>query len=220
MGLSVCRGPNGNYDGPLPEEEGEEPRFAGRWVTSKGNVHLIGLESIQWSNGELSEFYAYKRWRKPPVCQTKMGGAKFTGELRPDDTLLWSDGDVWVRDTRAPGTKTYEVLGHVGLPFTEYVDPLKRYQDGLNDGPSVSIAPPETAAHVPPADNSGVRLQKLACDFGLLKTVGDNESGTMLADSMQQLPHTAAGRLSPGSSSGLPGTADGPRPKRKAVPRL
>jgi len=215
----VCRAADGDIEGPPAEGEGEEPRFAGRWVTSKGNIHLIGLESIQWSNGEISEFYAYKRWRQSPVCQTKMGEARFTGELRPDDTLLWSDGDVWVRDTRAPGTKTYEVLGHVGIPFTEYVDPLKRYQEGLHDSP---IAAPVSAVHTPHAENSGAGLQKLASTMGLLKAGGDHGFGSGVPSTMTALADSrgAAGRVPPGSSSGPPGTADGPRPKRKAMPRL
>jgi len=193
-------------------------------VTSKGNVHLIGLEVIQWNNGDISEFHAYNDGRKLPVCETKIGGiggSQFTGELRLDDTLLWSDGDVWVRDTRAPGTKTYEALGLAGLPFTQYVDPLRRYLEGVSDAPSLPSTAPEIAAHATPAENSGVRLRKLACDVGL-KVGGDcsSRSATLqtvpaVADSRQQ-PRSATGRLLPSSCLRPAGTADGSRPKRKS----
>jgi len=196
--------------GGTKEEEGKEPCFAGRWVTCRGNIHTIGLGVIQWSTGNQSEFHAYTR---PPVCLTKIGRAKFTGKLMPDDIILWSDGDVWVRDTQAPGTKTYEVLGHVGLPFTKYLDPLRRYQEALNDRPSMPIMAPDTAAHAPPAEGSEVRLQKLDCNV-CLKAGGGHGNGSAtpqtmpaVSDLRQKLPHSAVGRLLPSSSSSPPGTA-------------
>jgi len=99
-----------------------EPQFTGRWVTSKGNVHFIGLEAIQWSNGDVSQFHSQRRWGRPSTCTMQVRGKRVSGELRPDDTLAWSDGDIWLRDTRRAETRTKEVLVNVGYTLAEYVD--------------------------------------------------------------------------------------------------
>merc|ERR1712046_335122 len=73
-------------------------RFTGRWITGKGNVHIIGCEAIQWSNGDLSVIQVERRHGGKARCITEIKEERYTAELTPDDRLLWSDGDVWVRD--------------------------------------------------------------------------------------------------------------------------
>jgi len=117
--ISTCRG--GAFT-----KEANQPHCCGQWVTSKGNVHSVGLEAIQWSNGDLSPFVIQRRWGKLPTCATNVRGKRFTGELRPDDTLAWSDGDLWVRDTRRAETHTKEVLAQVSHSLVESV--FRRFQ--------------------------------------------------------------------------------------------
>ena len=108
------------HDGACTGET-DEPHFSGRWVTSKGNVHFIGLEAIQWSNGDVSPFVVQRHWGRLPTCATNVRGKTFTAELKPDDTLVWSDGDIWVRDTRKTETPTKELVSHIGHSIAERV---------------------------------------------------------------------------------------------------
>eukprot|EP00419_Tripos_fusus_P007503 CAMPEP_0172685866 /NCGR_PEP_ID=MMETSP1074-20121228/20543_1 /TAXON_ID=2916 /ORGANISM="Ceratium fusus, Strain PA161109" /LENGTH=231 /DNA_ID=CAMNT_0013505087 /DNA_START=90 /DNA_END=782 /DNA_ORIENTATION=+ len=106
----VCRG------GDCTEET-DEPHFSGRWVTSKGNVHFIGLEAIQWSNGDMSDFASERRCGRRPTCSADVRGKRVTGELRPDDTLAWSDGDIWVREREKLKLEQERCLHTLAMPL-------------------------------------------------------------------------------------------------------
>lgn len=101
-------------------EDGEEP-LAGRWVSSNGKVHLVGVDAVHWQSGEISRLR--KRWRfdgrsRITEYATELEGVRFIGRINEAGKLEWDDGDIWVRDLRGPETGGYAALssafGQVG----------------------------------------------------------------------------------------------------------
>lgn len=106
-----------------PQEDGEE-QLAGRWVSAQGNVHIVGLDAVHWHSNDISRLR--KRWcysgkRRTKEYATELDGVVFTARINEDGQLEWSDGDIWVRDSRVPETGAYaamsSALGQVGESF-------------------------------------------------------------------------------------------------------
>mmetsp|Transcript_6009 Transcript_6009/g.14329 ORF Transcript_6009/g.14329 Transcript_6009/m.14329 type:complete len:233 (+) Transcript_6009:62-760(+) len=228
--LSVCKGQSDYELAPTSIPAREEPRFAGRWLTSKGNVHLIGLEAIQWSNGETSLLSTQKRYGSHPECQTELKGKRYTAELRPNGTLVWNDGDVWTRDTRVPGTRTYEALAQAGASFQDsYVSPFTKYVDEMASAPNS----PGTWSDMKDSE----RRRRAVCG-GDEDEAGDWPSDLRGSKAPSTMPNVlssvAAQALAGRSLPQLPGVKAlssprtepmafgevAPRPKRKAMPKL
>lgn len=87
--------------------ERERNSVCGRWISSQGGVHVIGLDYVQWQAGESSAIYQQRRGQEFIV---EINGKVMTGTLTTESRLQWSDGDVWTRDLRGPQTGTYAAI--------------------------------------------------------------------------------------------------------------
>lgn len=79
--------------------------FNGRW--SSGAVNTIGFicdngpmamtrrSTLTWFDGTTSHIQVNDMTKS---IEISYNGAPFTGELRDDDCIHWSDGDIWTRD--------------------------------------------------------------------------------------------------------------------------
>lgn len=92
---------------PADEEEAEEEDdrpisladLNGRWVSKNGHIHMIGMDLIQWADGE----YLSRILLHHSGFSTSCHGITHHAELCKD-RLHWSDGDVWVRHKAGPQT--------------------------------------------------------------------------------------------------------------------
>lgn len=94
-----------------------EPPLPGRWLSARGNQHVIGLEAVQWASGENTPFRKVPQPRmrkgsakKPTQWILELDGNRYTFQYNMDGNLVWSDGDVWTRDQRPPATGTYQAM--------------------------------------------------------------------------------------------------------------
>mmetsp|Transcript_37054 Transcript_37054/g.110639 ORF Transcript_37054/g.110639 Transcript_37054/m.110639 type:complete len:177 (+) Transcript_37054:46-576(+) len=100
------------------EEEPPGPRpdwspFVGRWTSSKGNRHLVGLGGILWADGAITPLRVQQGWLGGgPTCWVNHRGTEYSGKLL-GETLQWSDGDVWTRESAGmePATETARQCG-------------------------------------------------------------------------------------------------------------
>lgn len=107
------------------EEVIPEPPLAGRWLSSRGKQHVIGLDAIQWASGETTPLRKLRQVRtqkgQPKRTEWAMDlkGNRYTAHVNEEGNLQWSDGDVWSRDFRAPETGTYAAVSGVLVKATE-----------------------------------------------------------------------------------------------------
>merc|ERR1719487_1852140 len=80
--------------------------FNGAW-----NKGVISGDKLTWRDGQESQI----QMKDARVIGTKLNDRSYIGELRDDDKIYWSDGDIWLRHRvqRRPavqlcGTKAYE----------------------------------------------------------------------------------------------------------------
>mmetsp|Transcript_11534 Transcript_11534/g.32643 ORF Transcript_11534/g.32643 Transcript_11534/m.32643 type:complete len:198 (+) Transcript_11534:77-670(+) len=117
-----CEEPGADADEELAVEAVEEvpeDSFAGRWVTGNGNTQLIGLEGVQWSDGQATKIVKKRMGAGgTPTLMTQLHGGTYWAQLLPDGRLQWSDGDIWVReDSSGPATGMYSFLAKNDLVF-------------------------------------------------------------------------------------------------------
>lgn len=112
------------------EEEEEEPPpdppMPGRWTSSRGNQHVIGVDVVQWASGEVTQLRKLqqrrskkKKFRECSEWAIDMKGERFTVKFDNEGRLCWSDGDIWTRDMRAPETGTYAAVSGALVRATE-----------------------------------------------------------------------------------------------------
>jgi hypothetical protein len=92
--------------------------IAGRWSSGKGYTHLIGVDTIQWSTGEISRYTLEDRmpWlRGQATCKIHLNGKILRAKFTADGKLEWSDGDIWTRIlNKDVSTPAYQV-GEAGF---------------------------------------------------------------------------------------------------------
>lgn len=91
----------------------EEQTITGRWKDIRGDVHIVGVDAVQWRNGVITKLRKRRRFTgmgSTVEFLTQVNGTVYTGTLASDGKLLWSDGDAWVRDLREPETRTYSCI--------------------------------------------------------------------------------------------------------------
>lgn len=98
----------------------QDPRdasqLAGRWVSARGNVHVIGIDVVQWRSGATSKLRTRRRWDgdvRIVEYMTDLDGKTYTSRLTESGKLQWNDGDIWTRDQEGPQTATYAALAGV-----------------------------------------------------------------------------------------------------------
>lgn len=74
--------------------------FEGRWSAGK----ISGI-FMTWADGRVSQIQYDDVTKKAEIS---LDGDKFSGELRDDDQIYWSDGDVWKRHQVCSGFVQYE----------------------------------------------------------------------------------------------------------------
>lgn len=123
----------------LSIEESHEPQLAGRWRTSSGKMHIIGIDAVLWQSGEITSLRKRRRYngeRRVMQYATELGGVMYTAHLSEDGQLHWSDGDIWMRDDRGPETGTYAaVSGLLGEVISVMATPLTSIAGGFEPDP-------------------------------------------------------------------------------------
>mmetsp|Transcript_56317 Transcript_56317/g.163338 ORF Transcript_56317/g.163338 Transcript_56317/m.163338 type:complete len:391 (-) Transcript_56317:291-1463(-) len=94
-------------------EEPVDPPIAGRWVSRRGQLHLIGVEMVVWHSGDISRFSKRRRVNGTVEYFTELHGQEITAKLNEDGDLVWCDGDLWKRDIRTVETGTYTAIQDV-----------------------------------------------------------------------------------------------------------
>lgn len=94
----------------LIEEEPPDPPLAGRWMSGRGNLHIVGVDAVQWRSGDVTRLKKRRRKGGGTEYLTELNGTNYTAYLTEEGKLQWSDGDVWTRDMRAPETGTYSAV--------------------------------------------------------------------------------------------------------------
>jgi len=94
---------------------GDEPEIpvAGKWISARGVVHTLGVETVVWHSGDITRFSKRRRVDGSSEYWTEIDGKIYTARLNADGDLVWSDGDTWKRDMRSPETKTYSAINQV-----------------------------------------------------------------------------------------------------------
>mmetsp|Transcript_48420 Transcript_48420/g.122136 ORF Transcript_48420/g.122136 Transcript_48420/m.122136 type:complete len:358 (-) Transcript_48420:159-1232(-) len=88
----------------------DDPPLAGRWLSARGNLHVIGLDAVQWRSGDITKLKKTWTRHKGYEYATELNGTLYTAHMTPEGHLKWSDGDTWQRDTRGPETGTYAAV--------------------------------------------------------------------------------------------------------------
>merc|ERR1712070_1094828 len=72
----------------------------GMWSSAKNPASMkhINGEILTWSNGDVTLLQIMT----PRTVQMVIRGTTHTGELKDDDKLYWSDGDVWFHRDAVP----------------------------------------------------------------------------------------------------------------------
>lgn len=73
--------------------------LSGRWKSRSGELQCIGIGQIQWNDGTVSQL----RQRLKGFIVEVNGVTYHVVAISPSQ-LLWSDGDIWVRDAAMPST--------------------------------------------------------------------------------------------------------------------
>jgi len=150
---SACQGPTG-----IDTAETVEPLkkvkvdFSGQWASQSGYTNTIYDNKITWSTGEISNFDLQNGKR----LVTQLHNTQYGGELTPDDRIIWSDGDVWVRQQgKASGggsTRDSCALGAlVGLNCCQDEDVVTTSDHGKPRAAPAFDGPPEAPRRPPPA---------------------------------------------------------------------
>lgn len=90
----------------VPWEQAFVPRslevlgpFLGRWRTTDGSLHTIGVRAIRWAGGSETDI-SWRQVNGHVVLSVWLDGARYSAALTFSEELRWDDGDVWSRAGR------------------------------------------------------------------------------------------------------------------------
>jgi len=72
------------------------PWTSGAIIRDNGPLPMTRRSSVTWSDGSVSSARIDDKTRTISITYE---GAQMTGELRDDECIHWSDGDIWARNT-------------------------------------------------------------------------------------------------------------------------
>jgi len=126
--------------------------LTGRWKTRSGEIQCIGLGQIQWNEGTVSHMRARLKG-----FSVEVHGTTYQVVATSRSQLLWSDGDIWVRDTALPTTGTLRqcavgaevasgitglLLGYLGLGTCAFGKAHNEVMQSDMEGQDGAVAPP------------------------------------------------------------------------------
>lgn len=97
----------------------EDAPLTGRWISGRGQAHVIGLHAIQWNSGDVTGFKKVRRRKGCYKYVVDMKGSEHSAAMTPEGHLQWNDGDLWKRDPNGPQTGTYVAVAGALAPATK-----------------------------------------------------------------------------------------------------
>jgi len=105
--------------------------IAGRWISARGQLHIVTVEHIQWSTGGISRLIASGVGFKTEVRSEPNQRGTMHYFLAPtSDRLEWSDGDVWIRQTE-PRTPVHQSVSDSAEAITTWANGARERLRGL-----------------------------------------------------------------------------------------